>query len=756
MSSNAYVTRSLALLLAAGIAVLPAAGEPAAGDPVAEQETPLRVVRAGGDIVIDGELSEAAWREAPMVEVWYETNRGDNVEPQVVNKAYLLYDDSYFYAGFELEDPEPDRIRAPLGDHDNLPGYTDYAGILLDTNNDGKTVQMFLANVRGIKYDAILSDVTGEDDSPDYFWDAAGKVNGRGWTLEIRVPLSSLRYSAPDWRILLYRNYPRDFRYQFFSSRLPRDVSCFICNARPLVGLQDLPTGGHFIVAPVVVANQASEPEGDLGTPLKDGDADVEPSIDVKWIPNPNTVIDLTWNPDFSQIESDTAQISANERFALFFPEKRPFFLEGADLFKTPIQAVYSRTFTAPRWGTRATGRTGKNAYTFLIGEDEGGGSTILPGPSGSGLAEQGFESFVAMGRLRRDVGERSFLSFLVTGREIDGGGSNYVFGPDFQWRPNDHDTVTGQVLLSQSDTPDRPDLAEEWDGRELGGHAAKLWWYHQTENVDAFLEYNDVGDEFRADDGFVPRVGYREGVGELGYTFRPEHGLPKDGFLTAMRPFLFVRQSEDREGALLERTVAPAVMLNGRWDLFSRILLFFNEVESGGQIFSRTRYNYILFLRPSRRFSQIGLEASFGDEVDFTHSRPGQGTRITATAISRLTDHVELQLNLNRNSLDLKGGQRLFTAQTARLRGVYAFNSRSWIRAIVQYVETERDPSLYVDEVAAKDASLSGSLLFAYKINWQSVLFVGYGDDRVLDEHEELQPTARQLFLKISYAFQK
>src|SRR6185295_4237032 len=137
-----------------------------------------------------------------------------------------------------------------------------------------------------------------------------------------------------------------------------------------------------------------------------------------------------------SQIESDVTQIATNERFALFYPEKRPFFLEGIELFNTPYRAVYTRTITSPRWGLRATGKLGNTAYTALVAKDRGGGSVIIPGPSSSDFADQEYTSIVGIARVRHDMGQ-SFVSALLTDREVSGGGYNRVFGPDFQWRPS-------------------------------------------------------------------------------------------------------------------------------------------------------------------------------------------------------------------------------------------------------------------------------------------------------------------------------
>lgn len=192
----------------------------------------IRISRTAGAIVIDGDLSDAGWRDGARVEKWYEINPGDNTEPKVRSVAWLAYDDRYFYAGFQFDDPHPETIRAPLGDRDNVPPWTDYGGVILDTRHDGRTGVLLLANPRGIQYDAVSDDASGnEDSSPDFHWESAARITERGWTLEMRIPFSSLRYRNADpqtWGIILYRNYPRQFRYQFMSTRLPRGGNCFI------------------------------------------------------------------------------------------------------------------------------------------------------------------------------------------------------------------------------------------------------------------------------------------------------------------------------------------------------------------------------------------------------------------------------------------------------------------------------------------------------------------------------------------------
>jgi hypothetical protein len=722
------------------------------------EDPPFEVRRTTAEIKVDGELGDPGWSDAGRISTWYETRPGDNIEPEHANVAYLAYDDEFFYAAFEFDDSEPEKIRAPLANRDNVPGSTDYGGLLIDSNNDGRTAQMFLANPRGIQYDAISSDAAGEDSAPDFFWESAAKITATGWILEMRIPFSSLRYTESDpeqWRIMAYRNYPRDFRYQIFTSRLPRDSTCFICNSTPLVGLDGLPSGDHWVVAPYVTGNQVEEPVDDLGTPLQTGNLDSQFGLDAKWLPNPNTVFDLTLNPDFSQIDSDSLQIAANERFALFFPEKRPFFLEGSDLFRTPLQAVYTRTFTAPRWGARTTGSFNGNNYTLLVGEDRGGGSVIIPGPQGSDLADQDQESLVTMGRFRRDFGQ-SFVSLVYSGRELEDDSYNRVIGPDFRWQVTDNDVVTGQILVSQSRTPVLPELADEWDGRMLEGYASELWWNRQKNNWDFFALFNELSNDFRADNGFVPQVGIRRGLWEVGRTFYPE-----DKPISRIRLFTQSDYKVDLDGELLSKWIRPGFGLDSLLGSFVRLELFMDESRSGDLLFKRNQIRPIVFLRPGGLVSEIEFRGRFGDEIDFANDRLGDGGSVSFEVELRPTDHLAVELEVDRRWLDVEKEEglagRLFTAEVAQLRSTYTFNAKSWLRLIGQWHSTERRPELYdePDDYDELSEGFDGSLVFAYKLNWQTVLYVGFGDSRRLDEFQNLEPASREAFLKLSYAFQ-
>ena len=394
-----------------------------------------------------------------------------------------------------------------------------------------------------------------------------------------------------------------------------------------------------------------------------------------------------------------------------------------------------------------------RTSFTALLSEDGGGGSAILPGPLSSDVADQDFRSLVGVGRARREIG-RSFVSVLVSAREVRGGGHNRVLGPDFQWRPSERDTVTGQFLYSRSTTPNRPDLATEWDGRDLSGHAAHAWWQHTTPKIDWFAEYRDFGNDFRADNGFVPQVGFRDPFAEVGYTFRPK------GFLRRLRVFSYGDYATDREGNLLQRSVVVGTGMDGKWNSFFQFRYADEKIDSGGGPLPVRRLRFILQASPSRLVSQLALEGFVGEEIDFANHRVGTGANVLARATVRPTNHLELRLNASRRWLDVAPAGpagRLFTAQVERLRATYTFTPRLFLRGIAQYVETVRDPRLFRDEVDRRSADASTSALFAYKLNWQTVVFVGYGDASAFSEDtEHFEPSDRQIFLKVSYAFQR
>jgi hypothetical protein len=487
------------------------------------------------------------------------------------------------------------------------------------------------------------------------------------------------------------------------------------------------------------------------GAPLSGDGFDPSFGLDVKWTPIASTALDLTLNPDFSQVETDTAQIAVNNRFALFYPEKRPFFLEGVDLLDTPIPVFYSRSITSPRYGARVTGNTSGVSYTALLARDEGGGSVILPGPLGSDFAPQDFESTAGVFRARRELG-RSFIGATATLKENEGDSYNRVLGLDFQWRPNETDRVFGQALISRSRTPVDPAAAAEWNGQELNDRGLQLGWGRNAAKYDLSARFDDLGDELRVDLGFVPQVGYRQFAAEAGYRMYPK------GFLSFARLFTLGEYQEDQQGEVISRAVTPlGIALSGKKNLQAFTGLSIGSFRTGGELLTRHRLNYFVQVDPSRKVTRLSLRGALGEDIDLATAQVGNGGEATLNLTLRPEPHLTLEGIVSASWLSAKDdspqqGGKLYSAGVGRLKATYNASSRAYLRLIGQYTSSRR----YLETGVSKDEGFSGSALLVYRINWQTALYLGYGDERALGADDHLARTGRELFAKISYSFQR
>jgi hypothetical protein len=220
---------------------------------------------------------------------------------------------------------------------------------------------------------------------------------------------------------------------------------------------------------------------------------------------------------------------------------------------------------------------------------------------------------------------------------------------------------------------------------------------------------------------------------------------------------FVNSERQVDRLGDLIGRSVVPGIGMDVRFTGFIQLRYIDDRVRAGGATFRRRQVGYNLQFSPSRLVARIAVDGRVGDEVDFANARAAEGTTVNLSAQINATDHLELGLLQNQRWLTAAdAGGRVFTARVSRVRGTYTFTAKAFARVIGQYVATTRNPSLYVSTVSPRSGAFSGSALIAYKINWQSVLFVGYGDERELADRDELVKTSRQFFVKLSYALQR
>ena len=326
--------------------------------------------RTQDDINIDGLLDDLAWRDAAQIKIDKETRPGENIAARVETVAYLIEDGEYLYIAFDAKDPNPAAIRAYLRDRDSA-WDDDFVGIVVDTYGDERRAFEFFANALGVQMDLTNDDVNqNEDESWDAIWDSAGRINDSGYVVEMQIPLNQLRFPHRDgkqiWGFDLLRFYPREHRYRFSNNALDRNVNCYLCQFEKIQGLEGIEPGRDLEIVPTLTARQTYATDDPGVEPLRSGGSDADVGMSVRWGITQDTTINFALNPDFSQVEADVAQLDVNNQFALFFPETRPFFLEGADYFSTPVQAVFTRTVADPSVGAKLTGKRGNNTYGFF------------------------------------------------------------------------------------------------------------------------------------------------------------------------------------------------------------------------------------------------------------------------------------------------------------------------------------------------------------------------------------------------------
>jgi Domain of unknown function (DUF5916)/Carbohydrate family 9 binding domain-like len=753
----------LVLIALQQLAAAPATAQASPGEEgarVAAVQRPLFTAgRANSKIEVDGVLDESGWEAAARIPVAVEWFPGDNVTAPVETVAFLTYDDDNIYVGFEASDPEPEKIRAHLMDRDQIFTFVqdDHVTLQLDTFDDERRAFQFRVNPLGIQADAIFSQAEGvEDFSWDIIWESAGRIHEGGYTIEIALPVSQLRFpgggGVQTWGVDLGRSWPRDSRHRIAAARLDRNNGCILCQVPRVTGIEGLEPGRNLEVDPTVTATRTDRRDVFPHGPLEAGDPDYDPGLSVRWGVTPDLTLNATIRPDFSQVEADAAQLDVNERFALFFPEKRPFFLEAIDLFSTPLQAVFTRTVADPEWGLKLTGKIDRNALGLFATKDEVN-SLLIPSNQGSRSVFLEQEIVGSVLRYRRDLGRNSSIGALYAGREGDEY-HNRVAGLDGFVRLSGTDTLAVQYLRSQTLYPEAVVEAFGQSDEEIEGGALELSYRHGARNWLWNLDVRDRDREFRADSGFVPRVDIREAEG--GFT-RRLWGEPGSWY-DQIDLHLSATHTEDQGGQLTDEELQfDATFRGGRQSV----------VQVGAarknRLFRGVRYEELEGLFGYFEFQPTGvvkatLYVQGGETVDVNNNQPADELLLNPTVELKLGRHVNLGLDHFLQRLE-SGGKEVLTANLSQLKLIYNFNPRMLVRGIFQYLAVDRDPAQWRFPVEAETETLFSQLLFSYKLNPLTVLFVGYADNRLglndgLQDYS-LTQTDRTIFVKLGYAFQ-
>jgi hypothetical protein len=710
------------------------------------------ITPATGKIKVDGVLDEEAWKNCPVIRLPTEWNPGENVAAPVDTDCLVTFDRHNIYLAFRCYDPEPQKIRAHLMDRDSIDTFVmdDHVSFMLDTFNDERRAFQFRVNPLGVQADANFSELEGyEDFSWDAIWSSAARITAAGYEVEVAIPFHQLRFrntgGKQTWGFSAGRSWPRSDRHRMESHLRDRNRNCLLCLFNKITGFEDISPGNNIELDPTLTVQRGDSrddfPDGDLEA----GKVQADPGLTAKWGVTPNLILNAAINPDFSQIEADAAQLDVNTRYALYYAEKRPFFLEGADIFLTPYEAVFTRTVADPLWGAKMTGKIGKGALGFFVAQDRIN-NLIIPSNQGSGAVSLDEDVFSGVFRYRHDIGNSSTLGFLYTGRS-GGDYYNHVGGIDGFFRLGTKDQIRFQYLRSQTRYSKEIALPYGQDDDSFPGDALYVEYVHQNRNWFIYGAYGDKGRNFRADSGFINRVDTRTLDSQVQYIF---WGKPK-GWFNRLTFWVRAYRVSDHDGLLTDSRVALGGAYEGPLQSFASVIGRANREYYAGSLYNIDDLYAEVFFKPFSGFS-LGAYANPGNAVDYANERPASRMLFGPYLEAGLGRHLNLNLSHNLERL-ASDGRRTYTANLLQAKLIYNFNVRSFLRAILQYRDVDRVPERYSFAVDRHSRSLFSQLLFSYKLNARTVLFLGYSGQLLGNQDVDLILSNRTFFLKLGYA---
>jgi hypothetical protein len=711
------------------------------------------IQRLAKPITVDGVIDAAEWVDAKPIDVNWETFPGNNLEAKVRTEALLGYDDRNLYIALRAFDPNPSAIRAHLTDRDNA--YSDdFIGVAIDTFNDERRAFEFFANPLGVQMDLTNNDVSGnEDDSWDAIWNSAGRIHADRYEVEMAIPFSQIRFrdsaeAEQTWGLDIVRVYPRDQRYRIGLHPQNKEKACYVCQMSKLTGFRGISPGRNLEIAPTLTT-QRTDSRRTVTSPLATGAFDTEPGVTTRWGVTPNLTLNGAINPDFSQVEADSPQLDVNNTFALFFNEKRPFFLEAADFFETPLNIVYTRTVAEPDWGLKLTGKEGVHGGGVFLARDART-QLVIPGSQRSDFLMIEETNTAGVLRYRHDVGKNANIGAMFTNRS----GNDYanrVGGVDGNFRVTQRDTIQAQYLFSQTNYPDT--VVRRFRQKEsLSDDAMYLRYRHNSREWYWSASYTDIGTDFRADSGYMPRVGYSTADAALERIWWPKDDR-KTWYTRIFWGGDWDKTEESATGATLEEEYESWIGFGGPMQSYVSLDVGTRRRSYNRRQFDREKFvNLSTEITPHKRV-YLSLDFSTGDHIDFTNTEPAKRMYVNPYIRIRANRNLELGLSHQYEQLEREEG-RLYDAHLSELRAVYQFNIRTFVRALLQYSNVTRNPALYRVPPNRESKSLFPQLLFSYKINPQTVLFVGYSSNRIGTESIDYTEVDRTLFVKVGYAW--
>ena len=711
---------------------------------------------------IDGRIDDEVWRNAASITDFVQQAPLDGADATEATEIRLAYDSQNLYLAVHAHYGDPGQMRANRVDRDQA-NQDDLITLYFDTFLDQQRSYVFDVNGYGVQGDGIVNSTGGGRGggrgrrggggggsrprqgipAPDRSWDAlfesAGQIVGDGFTAEIAIPFKSLRYPQLDdttphrWGFQVVRSIKSKDDEADVWSPISRDEFGFMTQMGVLEGMTNLSTSRNLEFLPTFTGIQFGSLDSTTGGFPEDAKA--EGGLDVKYGITSNLTATFTFNPDFSQIESDVAQIDVNQRFPLFFPELRPFFLEGQEIFQftSPHRWVNSRTIVDPRFGAKLTGKLGDLTLGFLAADDEAPGNLDDRSDPAYGQTAQVF-----IARARYDLYAQSHIGALVTDREFMDGYSRAV-GVDGQWRLGQASRFN--VIAFQT-------MNRDIEGRETSGYAWGTFFQRNGRNF-RFSSFNGSDHEDLATGvGFISRTNAIRSNSNASYRWWPE------GWLINWGPRVRYLRLYDHDLILEDETVETGLDFT-----FARSVTAGAGVERSMERFAgidfwKTRFTSTANVATSRRVS-VGGNVSWGDQILFSNVDPflGRGSEVGLELSLRPIARLQSQINIDSSRLrDLRtGDMEVFDIKLFRALTTYQFTERLLLRNITDF-------NTFDDTVGV-------NFLATYRINAGTVFFLGYDDryqqfdrfDQMGDElllRRDLQRTNRAIFTKLQYLF--
>jgi hypothetical protein len=699
-------------------------------------------------------------------------NPHDGAPASQRTEAYLGYDDKNLYAVFVCFD-DPAKVRARMSRREDIFD-DDTVEIMVDTFHDRRRAYAFQSTALGVQWDSIWTEIPHEDSNGnlsnfdptfDAVWDSKGKLTSQGYVVWMSIPFKSLRFSPEqqqEWGIILYRGILRENEDDFWP-RISRGVEGRLAHAATAQGLEQISPGRNMQFNPYGVFRSFRALDTHNTTPKLDSrSAEFRGGLDSKFILHDNLVLDVTANPDFSQVESDEPQITVNQRYEVFFPEKRPFFLENSDFFKTPINLFFTRRIEDPQFGARLTGKVGGYSLGVLAIDDRGPGNSV---PDNSPISGDRAAFFI--GRVNRDILGQSSIGAIYTDREFTGDGEfNRVGGVDSRLKFNPNWTGLFQAVASST---------RLFDGTYRAGPAYRAETTYSESNLNYDFTYNDFSPGFVSDSGFVNRVDLRQISQNLDYRFHPERGP-----VTAWGPTLFTYQDWAHDGTRLDTYYNPIFSVALRGQTFAYIYPYtaFHErlrpsdfpALSQNQDFSEHFTAFSLGTAYFRKFTMQGYY-QFGDQLNFVAADfvPVLGRSDSANVLVSIRPINALKIDntyLFDRIRDRVSDSAVFNNHIIRSKWNWQFNRQLSLRLILQYTAnlTNRDLTFL-----PTTKQFNADFLVTYLVHPGTAIYVGYNSDvQNLDRNLAADPISggiattrnsfindsRQLFVKVSYLF--